>query len=135
MEYGGLARNRTGVQGFAVLCVTTPPRGLKSTGYQDNPLNSRIGSIWKAARLVKPFQRITQKIGFVLQKVLPHRVVGGSSPRCEPLSDRFKGKTPRLVLGLVRAKPAALPAPPELDLDLTPLAPDYRQIVGQNHKS
>ena len=26
-EYGGLARNRTGVQGFAVLCVTTPPRG------------------------------------------------------------------------------------------------------------
>ena len=27
-EIGGLARNRTGVQGFAVLCVTTPPRGL-----------------------------------------------------------------------------------------------------------
>ena len=26
-ERGGLARNRTGVQGFAVLCVTTPPRG------------------------------------------------------------------------------------------------------------
>ena len=25
---GGLARNRTGVQGFAVLCVATPPRGL-----------------------------------------------------------------------------------------------------------
>src|SRR5882757_5442715 len=24
---GGHARNRTGVQGFAVLCVTTPPRG------------------------------------------------------------------------------------------------------------
>ncbi len=29
---GGLARNRTGVQGFAVLCVTTPPRGLVRTG-------------------------------------------------------------------------------------------------------
>ena len=27
--FGGLARNRTGVQGFAVLCVTTPPRGLR----------------------------------------------------------------------------------------------------------
>ncbi len=27
-EFGGLARNRTGVQGFAVLCVATPPRGL-----------------------------------------------------------------------------------------------------------
>ena len=26
-NFGGLARNRTGVQGFAVLCVTTPPRG------------------------------------------------------------------------------------------------------------
>ena len=26
---GGLARNRTGVQGFAVLCVATPPRGLR----------------------------------------------------------------------------------------------------------
>ncbi len=26
-RFGGLARNRTGVQGFAVLCVTTPPRG------------------------------------------------------------------------------------------------------------
>ena len=31
---GGLARNRTGVQGFAVLCVTTPPRGLlRSNSY------------------------------------------------------------------------------------------------------
>lgn len=29
-DIGGLARNRTGVQGFAVLCVTTPPRGLPS---------------------------------------------------------------------------------------------------------
>ena len=29
---GGLARNRTGVQGFAVLCVTTPPRGLAAAG-------------------------------------------------------------------------------------------------------
>ena len=28
MESGGLARNRTGVRGFAVRCVTTPPRGL-----------------------------------------------------------------------------------------------------------
>ncbi len=29
---GGLARNRTGVQGFAVLCVTTPPRGQSPAG-------------------------------------------------------------------------------------------------------
>ncbi len=29
VSFGGLARNRTGVQGFAVLCVTTPPRGLR----------------------------------------------------------------------------------------------------------
>src|SRR5690606_5671076 len=27
-ESGGPSRNRTGVQGFAVLCVTTPPSGL-----------------------------------------------------------------------------------------------------------
>jgi hypothetical protein len=27
---GGLAQNRTGMQGFAVLCVTIPPRGLNS---------------------------------------------------------------------------------------------------------
>jgi hypothetical protein len=27
-EAGGLAQNRTGMQGFAVLCVTIPPRGL-----------------------------------------------------------------------------------------------------------
>jgi hypothetical protein len=26
--FGGPSRNRTGVQGFAVLCVTTPPSGL-----------------------------------------------------------------------------------------------------------
>ncbi len=26
---GGPSRNRTGVQGFAVLCVTTPPSGLE----------------------------------------------------------------------------------------------------------
>ena len=29
-EIGGHARNRTGVYGFAVRCVTTPPRGLES---------------------------------------------------------------------------------------------------------
>jgi hypothetical protein len=28
---GGPSRNRTGVQGFAVLCVTTPPSGLEAT--------------------------------------------------------------------------------------------------------
>ena len=28
IEIGGLARNRTGIEGFAVLCVTIPPRGL-----------------------------------------------------------------------------------------------------------
>ena len=27
LSYGGHARNRTGVYGFAVRCVTTPPRG------------------------------------------------------------------------------------------------------------
>ena len=27
---GGPSRNRTGVQGFAVLCVTTPPSGLET---------------------------------------------------------------------------------------------------------
>jgi hypothetical protein len=31
-KIGGLARNRTGMQGFAVLCVTTPPRGLIGGG-------------------------------------------------------------------------------------------------------
>jgi hypothetical protein len=31
MRFGGLARNRTGVQGFAVLCVATPPRGRMLT--------------------------------------------------------------------------------------------------------
>ena len=28
LSIGGHARNRTGVHGFAVRCVTTPPRGL-----------------------------------------------------------------------------------------------------------
>ena len=35
---GGLARNRTGVQGFAVLCVTTPPRGLAASGVWGVPI-------------------------------------------------------------------------------------------------
>src|SRR5262245_40804285 len=30
---GGLARNRTEVHGFAVRCVTTPPRGLEPGAY------------------------------------------------------------------------------------------------------
>ena len=30
--YGGPSRNRTGVQGFAVLCVTTPPSGPDRDG-------------------------------------------------------------------------------------------------------
>lgn len=40
-EFGGLARNRTGVQGFAVLCVTTPPRGLGEKRSGINGLHSR----------------------------------------------------------------------------------------------
>ncbi len=32
MLRGGPSRNRTGVQGFAVLCVTTPPSGLGASG-------------------------------------------------------------------------------------------------------
>ena len=27
--FGGHAQNRTGIKGFAILCVTIPPRGLK----------------------------------------------------------------------------------------------------------
>ena len=30
---GGAGRNRTGVHGFAVRCVTTPPRHLKVVSY------------------------------------------------------------------------------------------------------
>ncbi len=42
---GGLARNRTGVQGFAVLCVTTPPRGQSAgiTTYCACPVTGRCG--------------------------------------------------------------------------------------------
>ena len=36
-KIGGLARNRTGMQGFAVLCVTTPPRGLIGGGLYAKP--------------------------------------------------------------------------------------------------
>src|SRR5690606_29567392 len=43
-KIGGLARNRTGLQGFAVLCVTTPPRGHAAIG---------IGSIGCARSGVK----------------------------------------------------------------------------------
>src|SRR5690606_9885406 len=45
--YGGLARNRTGVQGFAVLCVTAPPRGLVAPAY-------RSASIGGQDLVVKP---------------------------------------------------------------------------------
>jgi hypothetical protein len=34
MKTGGLAQNRTGMQGFAILCVTTPPRGLTGRAYR-----------------------------------------------------------------------------------------------------
>ena len=39
---GGPSRNRTGVQGFAVLCVTTPPSGREAPPFQ------------KGTRAVKP---------------------------------------------------------------------------------
>ena len=32
---GGHDRNRTGIQGFAVLCVTIPPRGLRYSQNHD----------------------------------------------------------------------------------------------------
>src|SRR3712207_4998649 len=42
LEVGGLARNRTGVHGFAVRCVTTPPRGHSPVGYQSpGPITRR----------------------------------------------------------------------------------------------
>ena len=34
---GGLAENRTRVQGFAVLCVTTPPSGLAGPAFGGSP--------------------------------------------------------------------------------------------------
>ena len=34
---GGPSRNRTGVQGFAVLCVTTPPSGLAGQAFGGTP--------------------------------------------------------------------------------------------------
>lgn len=40
-QIGGLARNRTGVQGFAVLCVTTPPSG---------PGESGVFAVWVCCR-------------------------------------------------------------------------------------
>ena len=57
---GGLARNRTGVQGFAVLCVTTPPRGLaragegaRSLGQGDGPVSNGSGPGRQGGRRVK----------------------------------------------------------------------------------
>ena len=40
---GGLARNRTGMEGFAVLCVTIPPRGLCRNEPRGSPPIQRIG--------------------------------------------------------------------------------------------
>src|SRR5687767_6499494 len=37
-EIGGPSRNRTGVQGFAVLCVTTPPSGLAEPAFGGSPV-------------------------------------------------------------------------------------------------
>ncbi len=58
---GGPSRNRTGVQGFAVLCVTTPPSGLNFAARFANymwcevrvtrqallRMQSRIGRNWR----------------------------------------------------------------------------------------
>ena len=40
-DFGGLARNRTGVQGFAVLCVATPPRGRRRPTARSEALIAR----------------------------------------------------------------------------------------------
>ena len=40
---GGLARNRTGMEGFAVLCVTIPPRGLCRNEPRGSPPIQSIG--------------------------------------------------------------------------------------------
>lgn len=48
---GGLARNRTGMEGFAVLCVTIPPRGLCRNEPRGSPPIQRIGFYRKTCLL------------------------------------------------------------------------------------
>ncbi len=37
-KFGGLGRNRTGIQGFAVLCITTLPPGRDAFVTDKNPV-------------------------------------------------------------------------------------------------
>jgi hypothetical protein len=50
-DIGGLARNRTGVQGFAVLCVTTPPRGRPGCGVWRDLLTERFSTGKRCCRV------------------------------------------------------------------------------------
>src|SRR4029078_7009806 len=49
---GGPSRNRTGVQGFAVLCVTTPPSGRGEAAlWRERPLPvNPLPTIWTVSR-------------------------------------------------------------------------------------
>src|SRR3954464_8369016 len=74
---GGLARNRTGVQGFAVLCVTTPPRGLGAAG------------ILRDLNMLRPEQRQAGPTPLRTLCVAVPRMVAG--PRLLPLRHTADG--------------------------------------------
>jgi hypothetical protein len=56
---GGPSRNRTGVQGFAVLCVTTPPSGRRSGAFRQLEVHGQVGSSRLVGRGFSPVVRTT----------------------------------------------------------------------------
>ncbi len=50
---GGHARNRTGVRGFAVRCVTTPPRGPAAPRLEAPNGKGRLSYPWGRAKILR----------------------------------------------------------------------------------
>src|SRR5215217_2937909 len=61
---GGPSRNRTGVQGFAVLCVTTPPSGLAGPAFggSSRRLSTPLRTIFRRTAARVAWRRTSHKI-------------------------------------------------------------------------
>ena len=80
---GGLARNRTGVRGFAVRCVTTPPRGRSRLRYQRDRGATRAPEA--------PPVRFGSRIGY--GRVMACKMCRGSG--CRQSSEARRGRRER----------------------------------------
>ncbi len=125
--FGGLGGNRTPVQGFAVLCVATPPRGHPTARFRDRR-QRYTNKGCPAATHIGQYREIRQKDAgcrLMRQRTVAYLVMRAICPRVIPGSSAVEQSTVnRLVAG-------SNPAPGATNLFLGLFARLHKSVSGK----